>query len=450
MFYQNMNKAAIPFCLSLFSSAISSANALLIETPDVTNTSCQIAVFSEDADKDGVGIVSELLYGTNPCQEDTDGDFINDAEDPFPLHVNFTSDHDLDGLPDEWEREHNIDDPYADEDNDFVSNALEFQLGTNPIQVDSDLDGQKDNTDKYPLNALYYLDNDNDGLPDEWEAIHRLDPLVNDAADDADFDGLTNLQEFQRGTEPRNNDTDNDRIYDGQDCFPLDRRYRKDSDKDGLPDRFENNFANAFIPLDPLNPNDALADMDRDQVSNLDEFLSGTLLTEANSDWDLGFIDFIIFEEFEYDQQDVEPLNRLYTVDVDQDGMPRRWEIRFGLNDDDSSDATVDIDGDAFTNLQEYKKGMDPTLFDTDADGIDDGLDAFPTNPLYQFDDDSDGIPNAYEDDPTLGLSSFYAGDASEDFDNDGLNNLREFQAGTDIYNADSDYDRQSGLPSNN
>jgi hypothetical protein len=47
-------------------------------------------------------------------------------------------------------------------------------------------------------------DTDGDGLPDDWENLYSLDPLnPNDAALDSDGDGLTNLQEFQLGTNPR-------------------------------------------------------------------------------------------------------------------------------------------------------------------------------------------------------------------------------------------------------
>jgi hypothetical protein len=41
-------------------------------------------------------------------------------------------------------------------------------------------------------------------MPDPWESLHGLDPFnPNDAALDSDGDGLTNLQEFQLGTDPR-------------------------------------------------------------------------------------------------------------------------------------------------------------------------------------------------------------------------------------------------------
>ncbi len=52
--------------------------------------------------------------------------------------------------------------------------------------------------------------------------LYGVDPQTNDAGDDADADGLTNLEEYNAGTDPQNPDTDNDTIQDGDDAFPLD------------------------------------------------------------------------------------------------------------------------------------------------------------------------------------------------------------------------------------
>lgn len=46
-------------------------------------------------------------------------------------------------------------------------------------------------------------DSDNDGMPDAWESTYGLSVGSNDSGGDLDGDGLTNLQEFQLGTNPR-------------------------------------------------------------------------------------------------------------------------------------------------------------------------------------------------------------------------------------------------------
>lgn len=45
-------------------------------------------------------------------------------------------------------------------------------------------------------------DDDSDGMSDAWEIGYALNFLYNDAAEDADGDGYTNLQEYREGTDP--------------------------------------------------------------------------------------------------------------------------------------------------------------------------------------------------------------------------------------------------------
>jgi pectate lyase len=49
--------------------------------------------------------------------------------------------------------------------------------------------------------------------------------------------------------------------------------------------------------------------------------------------------------------------------DSDHDGMPDAWEKKHGLNPSDASDASLDKDGDGYTNVEEYLNGTDPTKF---------------------------------------------------------------------------------------
>ena len=48
-------------------------------------------------------------------------------------------------------------------------------------------------------------------------------------------------------------------------------------------------------------------------------------------------------------------------VDTDMDGMPDTWESRYGLNPNDASDATLDCNGDGYTNIEKYINGINPS-----------------------------------------------------------------------------------------
>ena len=58
-------------------------------------------------------------------------------------------------------------------------------------------------------------DGNHDGLPDRWEKHHKLSLKVKQARRDQDKDGLNNRGEFRARTNPRDDDTDNDGIEDG-------------------------------------------------------------------------------------------------------------------------------------------------------------------------------------------------------------------------------------------
>ena len=57
-------------------------------------------------------------------------------------------------------------------------------------------------------------DRDHDRMPDKWEKSHHLNVRANDARKDPDRDHVSNLAEYQRGTDPRDADTDDDGTED--------------------------------------------------------------------------------------------------------------------------------------------------------------------------------------------------------------------------------------------
>ena len=69
--------------------------------------------------------------------------------------------------------------------------------------------------------SLQVFDEDEDGLPDNWEINNDLDSEDNGDGDpnngaegDPDQDGLTNIDEFENGTDPQDADTDDDDLND--------------------------------------------------------------------------------------------------------------------------------------------------------------------------------------------------------------------------------------------
>lgn len=107
--------------------------------------------------------------------------------------------------------------------------------------------------------VLSSLDSDGDGIPDDAEVQLGLDPHNPvDAQEDFDRDNLTNLREYQLGTNLRNRDTDSDGLADGDEVD----RYRtdpllRDTDGDGVPDGVE--IETGTDPLDPTSFNLARA-----------------------------------------------------------------------------------------------------------------------------------------------------------------------------------------------
>jgi len=185
------------------------------------------AVASPVADLDGDGLAAreEFVFATSPNHTDTDGDGLTDrweiehGTDPLRRDLGLEGDPDGDTL--DWIAESQAGtDPWLDDtDSDGVRDDWEVKHGRNPNSAsdglpasgDFDHDGYTNEqewvngTDPFDLRSNSGLvDSDQDQMPDVWEALQGLNPASSsDAAYDWDFDGLTNLQEYQRGTDPR-------------------------------------------------------------------------------------------------------------------------------------------------------------------------------------------------------------------------------------------------------
>jgi hypothetical protein len=151
--------------------------------------------------------------------------------------------------------------------------------------------------------------------------------------------------------------------------------------------------------------------------------------------------------------------------DTDADGLGDLWEIYYFTNITFSS-GIDDVDGDDLSTFDEYRQNTNPTLADTDGDGLSDGrevnlqgtdplrvdsdsdglsdadeLNMYGTNPL-STDSDKDGLPDGWE--VANSLNPVSGSDALADADGDGLTNLEEYIIGTDFQNSDTDGD---GMP---
>ena len=92
-----------------------------------------------------------------------------------------------------------------DQDADYDVQLTSFVIEGGLIRQDSDADG--DGLIDYREILTYgtdwqAFDTDRDGMSDGWEVNYGLDPLVNDAGDDNDGDGFTNLAEYLKGSDP--------------------------------------------------------------------------------------------------------------------------------------------------------------------------------------------------------------------------------------------------------
>ncbi len=394
---------------------------------DEYNNGTAMDVDETDSDGDGLFDIDEAAWGTEPYVADTDGDGLTDGEEVYVYHtMPLIIDTDMDDLSDGDEVNIYGTDPLsADSDSDGIPDKAELDVGLDPNKASDateDLDGDGvNNIDEYNAGTAIDIDetdSDGDGLIDIDEVIWGTAP----DNDDSDSDGLTDGMEVHYyGTDPLNNDTDSDGLSDGDEVNiyntdPL----SADSDSDGIPDKVELDVG--------LNPNyalDAAGDLDEDNVSNLDEYINGTKIN-------------------------------LDETDSDNDGIPDVVENDVGLDPNDASDATGDLDGDGVNNLDEYNGGTaididerDPDsdglnnseeddngtnrdLADTDGDGVSDGdeVNIYHTDPL-SADSDSDGIPDKVELDVNLDPND--ATDAAQDLDGDGISNLDEHNNGSAI-----------------
>lgn len=287
-----------------------------------------------DDDLDGLPNMSELGFGTDPLNEDTDGDGVPDGVDAFPVNASESYDFDGDGFGDQQD---------ADIDNDGLSNLEEAEIGTDPIQSDTDFDLVLDGEDICPLDTNPdQTDLDSDGIGDECDS-------------DRDGDGLSDLEEAVIGSSPILIDTDSDGVSDASDTFPSINTETTDNDGDGVGDNSDTDDDNDGLSdtveaSRTLNPKDSDTDDDgiTDGIDNCGLLVNpGQANNEADANGD--------------DCDD----------DDDNDGLADTEETAIGVDGFITNSRIADSDGDGFTdNLDNCPNDDNITQADSDGDGF--------------------------------------------------------------------------------
>jgi hypothetical protein len=320
-------------------TAITPINTDGTDEPDYRDT-------DSDNDNDGIGEVGDFIEGYD-ANRNGFSDLDSDSDGDLSDESGYNTDTDGDGL---W----NIFDNYS-------GSGVNNILGSKAKLQDTDGDG-----------TLDFRDQDDDA------------DNITTAIEDVDSDGNWTNDKVQGGGATPDylyfNDSDNDRVADGQDA---------DGDNDGISDLDEYDNVTYLSPF---------GDADGDGVFNYNDpdnpkAANGTTdLTDSNSDG--------IWDEYDWD---LDGVPNFFDLDSDNDGIADIIEAG-GVDTDDNGrlDIPADTDGDGLLDNVDVNStggtdansdGIDDDFqdgFDADSDGIEDTAD---------FDDDGDGVVNIIDSD---------------------------------------------------
>ena len=402
---------------------------------------------SPDTDGDGLSDSDEVLAcRTNPLVADTDGDGLCDGEEVRTGTDPLVADTDGDGMPDGWEVRQGLDpladDSVSDPDGDGLANLREYALGTSPTLSDTD----------------------GDGLSDREEVGWReyADSL---SLPEFDVSGGTNLLSSTRS------------YSGGTFVVPLPFTFRCAGYVHtniavgvcGMVGLMSDRNANSSFSVPSGN-----GDMESTRISSYHTAVAAYwdyLRAPANGGVQITVVDVetngcryavVEYANIRLNTQ----ANNASCVATFQIVLPQAETntvyVRYvSLSDGfDGSGATIGAQlpnrerthqisyntAGAITNgtviAYHFGTGSDPTVADTDGDGLEDGAETTLGTSARHADTDGDGLTDAWEH--AYGLDPLSdAGNDGADGDSDGdcLSNLKEMECGTDPSVADTDGD---------
>ena len=400
---------------------------------------------SFDTDLDGLSDSDEVVTcHTNPLVADTDGDGLSDADEVADGTDPLSADTDDDGMPDGWEVRYGLDpltdDAASDTDGDGLANLREYALGTSPILSDTDGDGLSDREEV-----------------GWWEYADTLPEF--------DLSGGTNLLLSTQN-------------YDSQRfVIPLPFIFRcagyvhtnMTVGVNGIVGLMTDKSASSSFPT-----GDGNSDLVTYTVSGYHTTIAAywdDLYATANSgaqitiaDVDTNGIEYAVVQYSGirlYSQRNNSSCSATFQIVIPNAETNTVYVRYVSMSDGfDGSGATIGAQlpnrerahqisyntAGAITNgmviAYHFGTGSDPTISDTDGDGLEDGVESTIGTSARYADTDLDGLDDEWEHvnglDP---LSDSGEQGADGDLDRDGLSNLIEQALGTNPSNVDTDGD---------
>jgi hypothetical protein len=333
-----------------------------------------------DTDEDGIYDGPELTFGTDPLDPDTDGDSITDG-----LEVGYNSGNigsDTDGLafgPGDQDTTTKTDPRLTDSDFDGIGDSEEDLNGNGMVDA-GETDPQDRDTDSDGLPDYYeYAGNDPSLPPATTYAVGWVDnsSCVTDAYNaDSDFDGLEDNIEFAQMTNAcSDTDSDGDGILDGAEYYTyMTDPTMTDTDMDGCQEQAGGgDIENVAVDTDGdgiVNAMDVDSDNDWVWDGAGNEDCAGT--NDVDSDGIPDILD---------NDTDNDNLSDWQEMGLDT------WH-QFADNDRDFDEDGI-LDGDEYYQVIHQPhlgepdfRASDPKDFDTDNDGLHDGIEVGKTGPI--------------------------------------------------------------------